>query len=217
MSAPRLRIVGDCSMTSATPPHRSCALMRGHEGEHVAHVDDDLAKAVEERWTVCETRKERWARRGAEVIDIAAPTKLERVDVYTQRGEACRFVAGDRIAWRDPFGIGGVTITATIVGFSADRMGSPRLAFVELKADPCETLRKHVEELNLPSHTLRSLGQFRLRTVPSDGLSGKGGLVVATGDSFRLAVYEGRLELELEDAGADSQLALPGVEAGGPR
>lgn len=94
---------------------------------------------------------------------------------------------GSRVSWRNPGGLGGITVTGKIQGIQVDEHGDPRVAAIDV--DPSAELRALVVAMGI------SAEQITVRT----GLDGNGGLVLLTGEGFSSAVHRGDLlVLELE-------------------
>ena len=100
-----------------------------------------------------------------------------------------RFAAGDRILWRDAFGIGGIVIAASILGAAV------------VQGDPC-AVALNVE----PSEVVRAVGEWVQEVISLEGRPGAvspsgiaGGRVIVTGEAFRRGVYDGKIRRAATD------------------
>jgi len=107
-------------------------------------------------------------------------------DAATEGG-TIRISTGDRILWRDPFGIGGVAIAATIGQIMVYGEGAP--CALALNVEPSEPVRAVAGWAKETGH----YGEW-----PS-AMFGNGCRVVVSGDTFLRDLWRGHVRLAAKD------------------
>ena len=105
---------------------------------------------------------------------------------------------GDRIEYDNPCGIGGVTLNATVAGFTVHADGM--IGVVGIDAEPNDRLREIVAQLKKEATKYLRLSGAPLRPfgpIPPqrNGLDGNGGPILVTGKAFAMALMHGQIRL----------------------
>lgn len=132
-------------------------------------------------------------------IPVWAPKMVDEVDLLAgPDGTATlKIRKGDRIAWDDPAGLGGVTLYGTVAGIQVQggSLFPGEILTLAVEADPSEELRALLARWRKDVAPLKPLPDLHLfgsprgyhQTPQKCGLDGDGGPVLFSGDGVRWA------------------------------
>ncbi len=166
------------TMRPCVSPDPSCALPRG---EGASRCDG----SGEPWWHPVASQLATTDNPGAAQGYPRSASATARFELWSPGGTV-RFSAGDRVLWRDPFGIGGIVIAASISGAATHTGREP--SAVALNVEPSEVVRAVAEWARESS---RSDG-WAIGNWPKHML-GDGGRAVVIGEEFARGVYAGKI------------------------
>lgn len=115
-----------------------------------------------------------------------------RLAAHIDAGKSARFSTGDRILWRNPLGIGGVTIAATIGHIMVH--GDDSLCALALRVEPSEPVRAVAEFAKEAGHyEAGHYGEW------PPAMLGDGGRTFVAGETFLHDIWNGQIRPAAKD------------------